>query len=43
MLNFDKLFTLAKENGISIYTMYQYLGIIVNDVNSFRLTLGKRA
>lgn len=27
MLNFEKLFLLAKEHGISIYTMYTYLGI----------------
>ena len=39
MLNFDKLFTLAKENGISVYTMYQYLGISRSQI--YRIKEGK--
>lgn len=39
MLNFDKLFKLAKDNGISIYTMYTRLGISRSQI--YRVKSGK--
>ena len=36
MLNFDKLFTLAKEHGISIYTMYNELKISRSQIYRIR-------
>lgn len=39
MLNFDKLFKLAKEHGISIYTMYTRLKISRSQI--YRIKEGK--
>lgn len=39
MIKFDKLFEVAKEHGISIYTMYQYLGISRSQI--YRIKDGK--
>lgn len=39
MLNFDKLFKLAKENHITIYTMYTRLGISRSQI--YRVKEGK--
>lgn len=39
MLNFDKLFKLAKDNGISIYTMYTRLKISRSQI--YRIKDGK--